>query len=347
MSPTGTTQVEAITPKQISKEILESSRHWTVFSQIFKENRDLEKLAGRKIVLPKLENSLTVYSDLSEGSSVSPSSISYEGVTVEVAKFGIMIPIDNEALESASRDLISDITEAAGRALATELDLRAATIALDLKEGTVTSWTDGSIGAATAPIVRITSVSGATIDSVDYYKGSIILTGSVSAATVTYLYSNRCRNTGQYVDVDEAEYLKVWDVLELRAKMVDNTVYPDLLLVHPRELQTLLYDPDCMSLFTDVASYKDDSLNGEIGKIGDLRILCSGNVPEGIGILVDSNRLGREVIKREIDLQLEEKPSQDQTWCMIWSEREFAVLDSYAIGIIVNAKTGQYGATQT
>jgi len=344
----GTADVEAITPKEIADTVLDTVRHKTVISQLFQKNMDLTRVKGRSLVIPKLNNKLTVYSDVSAGSSIPASSLSYEGVTVEVSKFGIVVKVDQEALEMAARDLTKDLFRFAGEQLADELDRRATTIALDLKEGTVTSWSGGSIGAATAPIIQITSVSGATIDSVDYYKGSIILTGSVSAATVTYLYSDRCRTTGQYVDVDTAEYLKVWDVLELRGTMTAHTIYPDILLVHPRELQTLLYDPDCMSLFTNVDSYqKTEPLSGEVGKIGDIRVLASGNVPEGVGILVDSNRLGVEVIKRELDLQAKEKPSQDQVWYLIWSEREFGILDPYAIGIVVNAKTGQYRATKT
>ena len=339
--------VSAITPDVIAKTIDEVSRHKRVFSQLFRENRDLVGKPGRRLIIPKFVSNISVSSDVNEGASIPPSTFSYTGVTVDVVKFGIRLEIDKEALEIPVRDILKDALAISGREWASELDKRAMTIALDLRSGTITSWEGGTLGAATAPIVQITSVSGATIDSVDYYKGSVVLTGSVSAATVTYLYSNRCKSTGQYIDVSSPEYLKVWDVLKLRSTLIANTIYPDVLIVHPRELETLLYDPDCMSLFVSVKEYRDenDILNGEIGQLADLRVLASGICPEGIGILVDSNRLGYDVIKRDLTGTKEDKPEYDQVWYHLWSEREFTVSDSYAIGIAVNAKTGVYKAT--
>jgi len=342
----GTQDVKAITPDVIAKTIDEVSRHKRVFSQLFRENRDLVGKPGRRLIIPRFVSNIAVSSEVGEGTSISPSTFSYEGTTIDVVKFGIRFEIDKEAIETPVRDILKDALAISGREWANELDKRAMTIALDLKTGTITSWSGGTLGAATAPVVQIISVNGATIDSVDYYKGSVVLTGSVSAATVTYLYSNRCKSTGLYIDVNTAEYLKIWDVLKLRSTLVANSIYPDVLIVHPREVETLLYDPDCMSLFVSIREYSDkqEILNGEIGQIADLKVLASGQVPEGIGILVDSNRLGYDVIKRDLTGTKEDKPEYDQVWYHLWSEREFGVSDTLAIGIAVNAKTGKYKA---
>jgi len=75
----GTADIQSITPKIISKTVDSVSRKKAVVSQIFRENRDLEKTKGRTIVLPNVTESITVES-VSEGSSVSTSStISYTG----------------------------------------------------------------------------------------------------------------------------------------------------------------------------------------------------------------------------------------------------------------------------
>ena len=343
----GTADVQAITPKIISKTVDSVSRKKAVVSQIFRENRDLEKTKGRTIVLPNVTESITVES-VSEGSSVSTSStISYTGTTVEVSKFGIRLEIDNEALETPVRDVLKDFLFEAGRKLAEELDLRAQTIALDLKSGTITSWTGGTLGSTTlTPIVSISSVSpGATVSAVDYYDGKVLLSSSVPAATVTFLYSNRCKSSGLVVDASEKSKLTTWDLLKLRSTLLATSVNPDIAIVNSNEITTLLYDPDVPTLFVNAKLYNKDLINGEIGMVADLKLVESPLVPEGAAIMVDSSRLGYHVIKRDLEAKQEDRVEIDRTWYHLWTEREFAVTDDNAIGIVVNAKAGSFSAS--
>jgi len=343
----GTADVQEITPRIISKTVDFVSRSKTVISQIFRENKDLEKVKARSIVLPNVTESITVET-LSEGGTISSSStISYTGTTVEVSKFGIRLEIDNEALEMPVRDVLKDFLYEAGKKLAEELDLRAQTISLDLKSGTISSWSGGTLGSTTlTPIVTISSVSpGATINAVDYYDGKVLLSNSVSAATVTFLYSNRCKSSGLVVDVSEKSSLTAWDIFNLRSTLLAATVNPDIVLVNSTEVSTLLYDPDVSSLFVNAKLYNKDLISGEIGMIADLRIVESPLVPEGVAIMVDSSRLGYHVIKRDLEAEEESKPAIDRTWYHLWTEREFAVTDDNAIGIIVNAKSGSFSAS--
>jgi len=344
----GTADVQEITPKIIAKTVDFVSRKKTVVAQLFRENRDLEKVKARSIVLPNVTESITVES-VSEGGSVSTSStISYTGTTVEVSKFGIRLEIDNEALETPVRDVLKDFLYEAGRKLAEELDLRAQTIALDLKPGTITSWSGGTLGSTTlTPIITISSVSpGATINAVDYYDGKVLLSNSVSAATVTFLYSNRCKSSGLVVDASEKSKLTSWDLLKLRSTLLAATVNPDIVIVNSNEITTLLYDPDVSTLFVNAKTYNKDLINGEIGMIVDLKLVESPLVPEGVAIMIDSSRLGYHVIKRDVEAEEESKPAIDRTWYHIWTEREFAVVDDNAIGIVVNAKAGSYRASE-
>jgi len=196
------------------------------------------------------------------------------------------------------------------RKLAEELDLRAQTIALDLKSGTITSWTGGTLGSTTlTPIVSISSVSpGATVSAVDYYDGKVLLSSSVPAATVTFLYSDRCKSSGLVVDASEKSKLTTWDLLKLRSTLLAASVSPDIVIVNSNEITTLLYD-------------------------------------EGAAIMVDSSRFGYQVIKRELEAKKEDRPELDRTWYHLWTEREFAVTDDNAIGIVVNAKAGSFSAS--
>jgi len=344
----GTADVQAITPKVIAKTIDDVARNEVVFTQLFRENKDFLRSPGRRLEIPKLEDNIVVSSDVGENTTLPPSSFSYDALTVDVAKFGVRLEIPKEVLESTARDLLKDAVYMVGKKYADELDKRAQTIALDLKTGSITSWSGGTLGSTTlTPVISISSVpSGATVSSVDYYSGKVLLTSSISSGTLTFLYSDRCRSNGFYLDANTKQYLKIWDVLNLRSTLISNSIHPDVLLVHPSEVTTLLYDPDTQTLFVHERLYagKDDKLNGELGQIVDLKVVSSANVPEGVGILVDSSRLGYDVIKRDLDGNEEIKPDYDSVFYHFWAEREMAVSDDNAIGVIVNAKQGEYGA---
>jgi len=340
----GTADVESITPKLIGKTVEDVARHKVVFAQLFRPLRDYINTPGRTIVVPKLSDNITVVSDVSEGETIGPSSFSYSAVTAQVSKFGIKIPVYKEALESPVRDVLKDALLFASEKYADEIDKRACTIALDLKEGTISSWEGGTLGTTTlTPIIEITSVSGATIESVDYYDGKVKLTGSVSAATVTFLYSNRCKSTGLVRDATTKGSVTVKDILELRASMIESSIYPDIMIIHSSDLPSLMSDGAAQGLF-ESAYEKEDTLNGEIGQLMDLRMLVSGSTKEGAVILVDSSRLGVDVTKRELTGIKEDKPEFDSVWYHLWAERELAVTDDNAIGVLVNVKRGTYKA---
>jgi len=336
--------VEAITPRLVAQTLETVARGKAVFAQLFRENRDLIKEKGRKIVLPISAPAITILEDVAPGATIPPSTIAYTGLTIEVAKFGINFPLTKEALEMPRRDLIEDAFLEAGSKWAIILDNRAVRIAFDIKSGTITSWTGGTLGSTTlTPILEITSVSGATIKSVDYYEGKILLTSSVPAATVTFNYSNRLKDSGLYAPVYDAGTLKVWDVLQIRAKMIENSLTPDVLVVHDRDLPGLLYDASGAGIYLSSELYKP-RLAGEIGKIMDLHIVSSLHMIEGAGILIDSSRLGWSVIKRPLEGRAEDKPEFDEVWYVLWAEREFGVTNERAIGLVTNAKTGDYSA---
>jgi len=339
--------VEAITPKVIATVVDATAKHLLSFTLAFREQRDLERVKGRKIVLPKIKDIIQVRSDVAPGQTIPASTFSYEGTTLEVAKFGMLLQITNEALEAPVRDLLRDILAEASWQYAVALDKRAGTIGLDIKTGTITSWSGGTLGTTTlVPILEITSVTGATIEAVDYYDGKVLLTGSVPTATVTFTYSDRLKSTGIYLEARDPGTLTAHDVLKLRNELISNTIYPNMLLIHPEDLGNFLYDEMLSSLFIPSIQYEREKLiaPSEIGQLLDLRVLCSGNLIPGACILVDSRRLGFHVIKRGLEGIEEAKPEIDSVHYHLWAESEFGVTDPKAIGLITNIKIGQYKA---
>jgi len=334
----GTADVAAITEKAIADSIEEVARGKCVYAQLFKVNRDLVgPNKPREISFPKKGTGISVSWGVAPGSSIAASSFSYEAVTVTVQKAGIRLEFTNEALEQAMRDVIKDHIYEAGLEWAEQLDDVAQTVALDLKRETVTI-TDGSIGTASnVPIMRIVSVNGGTIKSVQYDEGTITLTGSVSAATVVTEYSNLLKSTGQWVSASTPGSLSVKDILRAKGKMAGNHRTPDVLILNPVDLATLFFDPNAKLVDASVYGKNEVLLNAELGKLFGMKVLMSSRSPEGAAILIDTTRLGYDVRKRDLTGTREDKPEFDSVWYHFWAERNFGLVDTLAVAAVVNA----------
>jgi len=345
-----TTNVNAITPKVIADAIDDVARHELVVAQVFRELKEPRKQNARRIEIPKYVNYVTISENVTPGNSIAASSFSYGAITVDISKSGIRLELDKEAIESPTRNILKDGLYLAGKEYSTEFDKIATTIALDLKTGTISSWTGGTIGTSTfTPIVSIlTASSGVTITNVDYPDGQVALASSVSAGTVTFLYSNIVKGTSRFKGVRDPGTLRVYDILDLRGTLVNSTIYPDVALVNDIDLPNLVYDAAQVGaeVFVNSRTYSDKEklLNGEIGQLLDIKLVKSGLVPEGACILVDTSRLGYDVTVRELEGEVEDRPEIDRKWYHFWGERGFKVSDTFAVGVLVNAKTGQYPA---
>jgi hypothetical protein len=199
-------------------------------------------------------------------------------------------------------------------------------------------------------MIAISSVdlSTGSISSVDYYDGKILLSSSVSTGTVTFLYSDRCKSSSLYVDAVDPGTLTIYDILNIRGSLIANSMRPDVVIVHPVDLPDIFLSQEAAgNAFIPSKQYanKEDLLAGEVGQIVDLKLLSSLYAPEGVAIVADSKRLGWDIIKRDLTGTAEVKPEKDQTWYHLWAEREFAVSDDSAIGVVVNIKKNQYKAS--
>jgi len=335
----GTADVAAITAKAIADSIEEVARKTNVFAQLFKPNRDLMgPNKPREIVFPKKSTGISVTWGVSPGSSVSPSSFAYSAVTIAVQKVGIQLQFTNEALEMALRDVIQDHIYEAGLEYAEAVDDQAQTILLDLKRETITSFTGGTVGTASnTPIIRVVSDGPGTIKSVDYETGTIVMTGSLAAHTVVVEYSNRLKTTGLWVAASNAGTLSAKDILRARSKMVGQYRDPDVVIINPVDLTTLFFDSNVKLVDASQYGGREPLLNGELGKLFGMKVIMSTGAPEGVAILVDTKRLGYDVIKRELKGYREDKPDLDSVFYYFWAERNFGVVDDYAVAAVVNA----------
>jgi len=335
-----TVDVGVISPKIVADTIDKIAKKEAYLSQVFTEIDDYKDTTGRKVEIPKFVDYITVSSDVAENTSISPSSFSYQATTVQVAKFGVRAEFGKEAMKSATRDLVKDALYLAGLDYAVELDKRASTVLLNLSVGTIDSWSGGTLGTVTAgqsPIVQVLTVGAGTVSSVDYYDGKILLTGSIGAGTVTYTYSN----SRYALDSTGKGTLSFTDILALRSSMcVNSTIYPSVLFVTPTDMVNFMKDTIVSNLFNS----NTDGYNGKVGEILDISIVKSCILPVGNAVFVDPTRVGYSIIKRDLEGNVINKPEYDSIWYQLWGEKEYAVSNTLAIGLISNIKSGQYSA---
>ncbi len=342
----GSIDVAAISSDYVTPKVLTVRNGNMVLSQLFQEVQ-LPK-GNRRGIIPSIPSAtLTVNYDVPEGSTLSESAYSYNASTVSTKKSGIYIAVDKEAF-GTSQPFLDQLASEMGTSLAQSDELRAQTVILDLRVGRITTWEGGTLGTSgLTPIIEIQSVSGATVSSVDYYDGKVLLTGSITEATVTFTYSNRCGTVGtnQCVDAINKGVLSLDDLLNLRAVMNANSIRSDVFLLNDDDLKSFLYDSS-VSCFVSVRQYTDRSnvLNGEMGQIGDTKILVSRYVPSGVGILVDSLRIGYDVVSKKLWSSVENKLDYDQIRIRCWEDHEYAIGDTLSVGLVVNSRTGSFPA---
>jgi len=350
----GTADVAAITPKMIASAIQEVARGERIFAQFFRENRDLVgKNKPHEIVFPKKQTGISTSWGVSPGGTVSASSMTYDATTIRVAKGGIRLEFTNEALEAAMRDVIKDHIYEAGLEWAEQIDSVAKTVLLDIKTSihvftAAEDKTSDTVGSTGAPILNISSVNGNTLDYVDYYDGVLHFKSSTPTSTVTYTYANRPNGNTMTVEVQNQQTLSVWDMLQVRNKVISQNRHPDIFIMNDSDLDGLLYDSKVKFLDRSAYGNSEPLRNGEIGKIFGLKIVTSTRAPEGAGIVLDSSRLGYDVHKRDLRGYREDKYEYDSVWYHFWSERNFGVTDDLSVGLVVGAyASSDYRATVT
>lgn len=337
--------LDAVLPKVILEDVEEAARPKRYFRQLVRINTDLLGRPGRSLIIPR-RGTMTA-GRVSEGASIPDAygkdiyATGVAGSAYQVAanvapfKTSTKFQITQEAIDGSEFDVIRDHIEEAGQALAQQEDLEIARELFgraSLSEKVAKSGANKVYQASSYPILSVTKVADSaaatttkTVNAVDYKDGKIKVTESCSGTKVILRYKYSTRTDTLFVDASTAGKLAYNDLRDMRNKVTVAKWQPDVVVIHPDEEADLLSD----SRFIDAAQYGDRApiLNGEIGKIGGLRVLVSTNLIPGSIISLDTSRAAYLVIKRNLDLKRKDRPETDSTELYFYQEYAPAVIN--------------------
>jgi len=241
------------------------------------------------------------------------------------------------------RDVIKDHVYDAGLEYASTIDDVANSIILGLTQIKCTITT-GSLGTfASTPIIYVSTVGvgtdSATVDSVQYDTGVMCINASVSAGTATAYYSSVLNGTTMWVGSTTAGSLIPKDIQRVKGKMAGQYRHPNVLIISPKDYASLLFDAQAKFVDASVYGNNEPLLNGEVGKLLGMKVIPSDRMKSGNALLIDTERLGYDVRKRELEGVRQEKPEYDSVYYHFWGERNFGLADSFAVGAVVNAQS--------
>lgn len=142
--------------------------------------------------------------------------------------------------------------------------------------------------------------------------------------------------------LDAAGVIDYEEVLKAQAKLKAEKMKPDFLIVHPDHEKDLLMD----AAITKVADYSSEtvSLPGEVGRVGNIRILvhplanAKATTAGAInGIMIDSSRAFGEAFGRPLSFEEERVPESNKWKEVCWVFYGAGVIDPKAIVHLKNA----------
>jgi len=317
--------ISALIPKIILDEVEEAARARRFGRNLVRINDDLTRTKGRSIVIGR-RGALTA-SDVSEGSELASSSITYTATTITPTKKGVAVHITEEAIAGAELNLIKDVVTEAGIALADKEDSDIMKALLKITTGSATFSNAGTVSIGAALTYVDTSVS--QVSQVDYYDGKIVATG---ACTVTY---HKTSYSSTYLtDAPTKGTLTYEGIVSAVTSIKSRKWQPKFLVIHPEVLGGILKS----SMFIDAAKYgaNEPIVNGEIGKIAGLKVLVTTQIDNGVALVIDPNRAAWMAIRRNVDMKRWDNPKTDSIELYFYVEYGVAVTDSDALQLIVN-----------
>jgi len=347
----GTADVVAITPKLIADSLLEVARLKNVWMQFFNPI-DISAQAGLQIEFPKENSGIGFTWDVSPGSLVTGTSMSYDATTIRVKKLGGMFELDREVLQSGIRDILKDHIYQAGLVYKESVDTIAYTVALGEATGNFAISTDGytlNFGG-TYPILEIVSVDvtdyAHTIAAINYVTGTIYDSAGNStiegAGGVTIAYKYAATATVAVHGVvqsgsDSGGSVSARGLAVGRAELIAKGRDPTFAVIKDKDIPNLLYDPNVS--FLDASAYggREPLMNMEIGKLWNQRVITtSRDLPDGVVVLIDKDRMGKWVSKRPLEAhRAVEEYQYDRVTYYLWSQFNAGVTDDQAICLVL------------
>jgi N4-gp56 family major capsid protein len=332
----GTADVTAITPKVLSKTIEEIRRLEKVWGQFYKTNTDLMNNGGTQVEFPKKQIGISVSWGLSPGQGPTQSSIPYTATTITIAKGGIGLAIQGEAIRQANRDVVADQVQEAGLVWKDTLDL----VAMEQMFPSVTVVAANSICALPGTIViGVKSTIG------DFSSASITVSSSgttigtfsgATNATVSVWYVPSTTNRRAASTTSSVGSVSPKDVLKLKSDITGKAYSPSVLIMHSNMFAELIYDPSVK--FVEKSAYEGEGVvyTGEIGKLWGMKVIVSDLMPQFGIALIDPQHLGYEVVRKELDLKRDEYTGASADVLYFWgfSERNFGIVNPYSYGAV-------------
>lgn len=352
-----TTDLTDVLPKIIIAAVETALRTKRFGRSLVKINTDIVGKPGRSIHVP-CHGSITA-SKVSEGCAIpGAAEVKFQYKTQEITpgKAAVMVRITQEAIDATQYDLVREYITEAGEALADLEDvdiIEALTSKTALNETHAASADEqaGDYIQIAKCILYVTAITGSvtgalTVKSVSvsdcitkiYVNENIV---AENLTTVGFEAATRkwACGTNYCCCVSATTYgtLAYEDIVAAVTKIRANKWTPDFMLIHPNQMSDLIKD----NRFIDTSRYgsSEPILNGEVGKVGGLKILTSTNMIEGVALVMDATKAAYLVMKRNIDLKRWENPSTDCTELYFWYEYGVGVTRPEALCMIVGSGT--------
>jgi N4-gp56 family major capsid protein len=333
---TGTAAVTAITPKVISATMEEIARGKNWAAQFYKVNTDLKNTGGTEVTFPKKGSGIYFTTNISPGGGITATSMSYTSTTIKIAKHGVGLEFQGEAIRQVKRDILRDQLIEAGEAYADCMD----TLAIEAMypRGTFAANSSSLCDAPNTFIVGIVSTvgncSGATLTLKS--TGSSIYFG-VTSATITAWYLPSTTGCSITASDTTGKSITAKDLRRGYAAIQAYNYVPSVVVVHPEILTDIIYDPSAK--FIEAWAYRGAGplLNNEIGQIWDLKLVVSNKAPMLAVPILSPKDLGYCVERMDLDMKKDEVTGMSADVLRFWGfvEKNYGVVNERSYGAVI------------
>jgi len=336
--------VQSLLPKVLTK-VEESARPKYFAVKMFRKITD--RSGVRKITVPKRGTMSADY--VSEATEITSfKEASYSTIDIPAKKIGMGIKISQEVIDLKQINILNDQLEEAGEAIGDKEDELAmyellgywdwsvGDYSLAEKTDTLTGQGAGSVYQLTKkPFLHIVSAikasdeSAVTVEEVDYKDGKVKITEDLSGDNlkITYYYTVR----SNVYDPATAGTLAFDDLVTVKAQLIAKKYDPDIIVVHPDHLASILKDTRFSYIQEGQAILK-----GTLGVLAGLQIVVSDRMPQSCALVIDIDKAGYFVDFKPFTMKKKDLPEADALAIFFYRTVGARIINEDAIALIVN-----------
>ena len=340
-----TSDIVPALPKIIAKEIERGVYEKSIAQQLCRVDRSLVGKGQTLTVLKLGQVDATVVSEGTDlDSALSAQKPNVTSVHITPIKIATRLLVTKELEEDQGVEILALAVEDAQLKIADLLDEKIFETLLGV-ESTVTAYSGGATTtthlalASGYPVLKIVSVvaEGATVTdyTVKYWNNGspeLIFSSSKTSATVTYKISTHTTNV---VEANTKGQLAYKDLLKAKRKIRVQKFDANVAVLYPEEVEDLVNEVKNF----DTYGTNEVLLNGEVGKLGGLKILETTKMYPGVGLVLDTKRCAVYVPKRKLTVTKQEKPNLDATAIYMYMRAGVGVVREEALSIITGAQS--------